>query len=98
MSDQTASAFRRRAALPLLLICLVALGPALAFAVGSLLAPYEGDHGLAGFFGAIGADALRGEPVAWILLLSPTLVVALWWLLFRLVWPRRASDAQSPSD
>jgi hypothetical protein len=53
--------------------------PVAAYIAGShLIAPYEGEHGLASFFGSIYADAARGRPLALSLLFGPTLVLGIW--------------------
>ena len=83
----------------LLTLLAVVLGGALAvsgltFAVGSLMGTYEGEHGLWGFLGEVFGAALQGRPGALVLLLSPSLCLATWWLVFRLLRyrPRTSAD------
>ena len=66
--------------MPLIALLLGTLAlPVAAYVAGShLIAPYEGEHGLASFFGAIYADAVRARPLALSLLFGPALVLAVW--------------------
>ena len=67
-----------------LLGCLIIV-PVLIYIGGSLLVgPYEGDGGLIGMMGKIYVDALTLQLSAWVLLLSPLLLVLIWRLCFRL--------------
>lgn len=76
--------WRRRALIVLALLAAGALlVPALAYLVGaSLVGPYEGERGFAGYLGTILAAAWRGDSTALILVLSPVCLVAVW----RLAW------------
>lgn len=65
----------------LLALALLAFGlfclPALVYLVGQrIIGPYEGG-GLYGFYEAIGFSLAAGRPAAWLLALSPYLVVQL---------------------
>lgn len=79
----------------LLLLSLFAgcvLLPVAAYVVGGRLAgPYAGSRGLASYFGAIYADAARGQPVALLMILGPTLCLGVWglrtWLLRSVMRP-----------
>ena len=67
------------------------LAPIAVYIFGvNLFAPYEGDGGLPGFLGSVYGDALRGEPAAWALLLTPAAFVITWWAVFRLIRSGRA--------
>ena len=56
--------------------------PGLVYLVGQeILGDYEGTDGLATLYGAIVSSLLRGQLFAWILVLSPYVVI----LLFRLL-------------
>jgi hypothetical protein len=64
--------------------------PVAAYVAGThVIAPYEGQHGIASFFGTVYADAARARPLAVSLLLGPVLVVAIW-KLNAWVWRRTA--------
>ncbi|MGI9291404.1 MAG: hypothetical protein ACR2QG_09055 [Gammaproteobacteria bacterium] len=66
------------------LISLIAI-PVIIYIGGSIIVgPYEGQSGLIGMMGNIYVDALRLKLSAWVLLLSPLLLVAIWKLCFRL--------------
>jgi len=66
--------------------------PTLVYLGGGLLAgPYEGTAGLFGLMGVIYADALRGNLNAWVLLLSPLLLLAIWKACG---WLSRAGNSQ----
>jgi hypothetical protein len=68
------------------LLCIVVV-PVLVFLGGWLLAgPYEGNGGVFGLMATIYKDALLADPAAWILLLSPLLLLAIWRCCF---WLRR---------
>ena len=59
--------------------------PILIFLVGRLLAgPYEGKVGLLGLMGNIYLDAILGKPGAWLILLAPLILIAIWWGSFAL--------------
>ena len=59
--------------------------PVVVFLVGRLLAgPYEGKFGLLGLMGNIYRDAILGNAGAWLILLSPLILIAIWWGSFRL--------------
>jgi len=58
------------------------LVPVFAYIGGSLVVgDYEGQSGLLGYLVAIFGDALRGRWLAWILILSPVLIVTTWMIL-----------------
>jgi hypothetical protein len=73
----------------LLLVATLALGgalivPALAYAAGKrLIGAYEGKLGFMDYADSIYAAAGRGESLAWLILLSPTLVWLVWFLILR---------------
>lgn len=53
--------------------------PIAAYVAGThAIASYEGEHGLASYFGAIYAGAARARPMAVAVILGPLLVVAIW--------------------
>lgn len=53
--------------------------PAGAYIIGStVIGPYEGNAGLAGYLGTIYLSAWRGERAALILILGPLLIVITW--------------------
>ena len=59
--------------------------PVLVFITGRLLAgPYEGKFGLLGLMGNIYRDAIFGNAGAWLVLLAPLLLIAIWWGSFAL--------------
>ncbi len=67
----------------ILIGCLLLLGavvlPALVYYAGSVLVgPYDSPGGFPAFLGSIYLDAVRGQPAAWLLLLVPTLLLAVW--------------------
>lgn len=67
----------RTAALALLLSLVIV--PVCAFIGGSLVVgDYEGQSGLLGYLVAIGRDALDGRWMAWVLILAPLLLIAIW--------------------
>lgn len=74
----------------LLLFFGIAVLPALIYLVGTVvIGPYEGD-GIASLYAAILAGAGNLEPVPWLLILSPYLVVQLLRVMLALRRPRRA--------
>lgn len=85
----------------LLLVSLFAgcvLLPVAAYVIGGRFAgPYAGPRGLASYFGAIYADAARGQPIALLMILGPALCMGVWglraWLLGSVV---RADPEQQP--
>ena len=78
------------------LLSIVAV-PVLVFIAGRLLAgPYEGKFGLLGLMGNIYKDAATGHAGAWFILLSPLLIIALWWGSFALFRKRGNDPAASP--
>ena len=63
--------------------------PAGIYVIGrALVGPYQGPLGLLGLIGNIYTDALHGRVSAWFLLLSPLLIVLVW---YGLAWLRRTS-------
>lgn len=59
--------------------------PVAIFLFGRLLAgPYEGKFGLLGLMGNIYRDAILGNAGAWLILLSPLILIAIWWGSFTL--------------
>jgi uncharacterized membrane protein len=59
--------------------------PVLVYIFGRLLAgPYEGKFGLLGLMGNLFGDALLAKPGAWLILLAPLILVAIWWGSFAL--------------
>ena len=74
----------------LLLLAALALSgavivPAIAYAAGKrLIGAYEGKLGFMDYADSIYAAAGRGEALAWLILLSPTLVWLVWFLILRL--------------
>lgn len=58
--------------------------PAIAYAAGKrLIGAYEGKLGFIDYVDSIHAAASRGEALAWLILLSPTLVWLVWFLILR---------------
>ncbi len=81
-----ASGLRRSAITILIIIAAGAvIAPALVYAVGSLLGPYEGPNGFIGFLADVYGDALHGKLAAVGLLLSPAAFVFSWWVIV-LAW------------
>jgi hypothetical protein len=61
------------------------LVPAIAYVAGKrLIGSYEGKLGFMDYADSIYAAASRGEVLAWLILLSPTLVWLVWYLILRL--------------
>lgn len=61
------------------------LVPAAAYVAGKrLIGAYEGKLGFLDYADSIHAAASRGELLAWLILLSPTLVWLVWYLILRL--------------
>lgn len=61
------------------------LVPVTAYLAGKrLIGAYEGKLGFMDYAGSIYAAASRGEPLAWLILLSPTLVWLVWYLILHL--------------
>jgi hypothetical protein len=62
------------------------LVPFAVYLFGStLMGPYEGEAGLAGFLAAVFSDVFRARAGALALVLSPAAFVLLWWLIFHLL-------------
>jgi hypothetical protein len=58
--------------------------PAIAYTAGKrLIGGYEGKLGFMDYADSIHAAASRGELLAWLILLSPTLVWLIWFLILR---------------
>jgi uncharacterized membrane protein len=75
---------RRLSMTVMALIAGLILLPLAVFAVGQLMAgPYAGSGGFLGFLGSIYIDLITGKPSAWILTLSPALLMGIGYLLFR---------------
>jgi hypothetical protein len=67
-----------------ILLCVIAM-PLLIYMVGTILVgPYEGEFGLLGLIGSLYGDALTGTPSAWLVLLSPCLLILIWMLSMRI--------------
>lgn len=80
-----------------LLLSLV-LVPVCAYVGGSLVVgEYEGHGRLLGYLIAVFADALRGRWLAWVLILTPLLLVAIWTLVARLAQhsPQTGDEAKN---
>ena len=60
------------------LVCRLAVPVAVYVLGGLIVGPYEGERGLLGMMGTIYVDALTGHAAAWLLLLAPVLLVAIW--------------------
>ena len=74
----------------LLFLGAVAL-PVLIYYTGSkIVGPYEGSGRIMEFTGSIYVDALQGQPTAWLLLLAPAALLAVWRIFS---WVRRRSLA-----
>jgi hypothetical protein len=59
--------------------------PVAAYMAGKrLIGAYEGRLGLQDYLGSVYGAAGDGEPLAWLLLLAPLLVAAIWWGIARL--------------
>ncbi|HEX6994110.1 MAG TPA: hypothetical protein VF339_08175 [Gammaproteobacteria bacterium] len=72
-------------ALTLLAFGMLAL-PIAVYWVGQLvIGGYESEGGVAGLIGAIWDDLGRGSPAAWILVLSPYVVIQLFRVAFKLL-------------
>lgn len=72
-------------AMTLLAIGMLVL-PIAVYWVGQLvIGPYENDGGVVGLIGAIWDDLGRGSPAAWILVLSPYVVIQLFRVSFKLM-------------
>ncbi len=79
-------------ALALLAVGLVLLPPAI-YAVGQqLLGPYESDSGLTGLMDAIWVDLTTGAAHAWLLVLSPYVVIQIARLGLSVARGRRTRD------
>ncbi|MGI9343587.1 MAG: hypothetical protein ACR2QV_12115 [Gammaproteobacteria bacterium] len=77
------SARLRTGALALLLSLVIV--PVSAFIGGSLVVgKYEGPSGLLGYLSAIGRDAMAGHWMAWVLILTPLLLIAIWFVTLKL--------------
>ena len=74
---------------PLLAILALALAGGLALPIAGymagkrLIGAYEGKLGLSDYLSSIYAAAGRGDLLAWWLLLTPTLVAIVWYLIIR---------------
>ena len=69
--------------------------PVASYVAGKrLIGAYEGKLGLSDYLSSVYAAAGRGEPLAWWLLLAPTLILVVWCLVLRLggSWAPRDSD------
>ena len=79
---------------PLLAILALALAGGLALPIAGymagkrLIGAYEGKLGLSDYLSSIYAAAGRGDLLAWWLLLTPTLVAIVWYLIIRVGWGR----------
>ncbi len=72
-------------AMTLLAVGMLAL-PIAVYWVGQLvIGAYESDGGVVGLIGAIWDDLGRGSPAAWILVLSPYVVIQLFRVAFKLL-------------
>lgn len=70
----------------LALVLSMLLLPVCAYVAGVLVVgEYEGPSGLLGYFRAVFADALLGRWMAWILIMAPVMIVALWAIVMRIV-------------
>ena len=59
--------------------------PVAAYLVGhTVIGPYEGDYGLAGYLGSIYLAAWQGKKAALIIMLAPVLVAGAWLIGLRL--------------
>jgi len=85
--SMTALSKKRLTRVAALLLTAIVFIPAAAYFIGStVVGPYEGAGGLAGYLGEIYLSAMRGERAALTLILSPLLIVIIWkisLLLFR---------------
>ncbi|MFQ5636227.1 MAG: hypothetical protein ACE5G3_12970 [Gammaproteobacteria bacterium] len=76
-NERPLAARARTVALALLLSFM--LIPVCAYVAGSLVVgDYEGPSGLLGYLIAIYGDALNGRWLAWTLILTPLLILAIW--------------------
>ena len=71
-----------------LLVVGAVIVPIMAYLVGgTIVGPYEGNSGLAGYLGTIYLSTWHGERAALTLILSPLLIIAIWltalWLFRR---------------
>ncbi|MFW2403142.1 MAG: hypothetical protein ACN4GT_00160 [Gammaproteobacteria bacterium] len=84
-SNERSLAARLRTALLALLLSF-AIVPVFAFIGGSIVVgEYEGSSGLLGYLMAIYGDALKGRWLAWLLILSPVLIIGCWTLILKLL-------------
>lgn len=63
-----------------------------------LIGPYEGRLGLRDYVDSIYGALGRGEPLAWLVVLAPLLIVLTWWTVIRLgrrAGRRAAQDSPS---
>jgi hypothetical protein len=87
--------------LPLLTLLGLALAGGLALPIASYVAgkrvigAYEGKLGLSDYLDSVWAAAARGEFLAWWLLLAPTLIAGVWYLVVRLGWRQPRSPEES---
>ncbi len=85
-------------AIVLLAIGLAAL-PAAIYLVGQqIMGPYESEAGLTGLMDHIWADLTAGAPQAWLLVLSPWLVIQTARLAMRIGRRRRSREPDHSSD
>lgn len=84
-SSSSALKFELVLAMTLLAVGMLVL-PVGVYWVGQLvIGGYESDAGVAGLIGAIWDDLGRGSPAAWILVLSPYVVIQLFRIAFKLL-------------
>ncbi len=63
--------------------------PVLIYVAGrALVGPYEGPLGMLGLIGHIYSDASLGQVSAWFLLLSPALILLVWYWVARVLCTR----------
>ena len=75
----------------LVLVSLIIV-PVCGYLVGGLIVgPYEGSGGLPGYLGQIISRAFSGERSAWILMLTPAIIVSIWSIL---IWQGRRQHAK----
>jgi len=70
--------------------------PVCAYLFGGLIVgPYEGDGRLPGYLGKIISRAFSGDRSAWILMLTPSIIVSIWSIV---IWQGRRQRAKKAEN
>ena len=99
--DRNPSRPARRTALTLAILCLAGalLAPVAVYLFGStVMGPYEGDGGLAGFSASVFAAAVEGKAGALALVLTPAGLLLTWWLVFQLLRRTRSGPKEQADN